>query len=320
VFKKILSAALCACALHAGPALAAYPDKPVTIVVPFPGGQTGDIIARTIGEQLAKKLGQPFIVENRPGAGGTLGTGYAARANPDGYTLLLTSTGPFAIAPSLYSKLAYQPLQDFEAVADIAATPQILATYEASGIKSIKDLIARAKKDDLSFASAGNGSTQHLTMEVFNKETGLKMTHIPFKGSAEAQTQVISGLIPVTSDSLPAILPQIKANKLRALAVVDTERSAFLPDVPTLNEQGYPTVSTLAFFGLMAPKGTPKPIVDQLNTTVNQILQTPEVQARFQTLALTPAKLKTAPEFAAYLTSEVGKYKKIVDDAGAKID
>ena len=320
MFKKILLAGLSACALHVSPALAAYPAKPVTIVVPFPGGQTGDIIARVIGEQLAKKLGQPFIVENRPGAGGTLGTGYAARATPDGYTLLLTSTGPFAIAPSLYSKLPYQPLKDFDAVADIATTPQILATYEASNIKSIKDLIATAKKEDLSFASAGNGSTQHLTMEVFNKDTGLTMTHIPFKGSAEAQTQVISGLIPVTSDSLPAILPQIKANKLRALAVVDTARSSFLPDVPTLNELGYPTVSTLAFFGLMAPKDTPKPIVDQLNTTVNQILQTPEVQAKFQALALTPGKLQTAPEFSAYLASEVSKYKKIVNDAGAEID
>lgn len=320
MIKKIVMTGLSACALYASPSLAAYPDKPVTIVVPFPGGQTGDIIARAVGEQLARKLGQPFIIENRPGAGGTLGTGFAARANPDGYTLLLTSTGPFAIAPSLYSKLAYQPLSDFEAVADIAATPQVLATYTASGITSIKDLIAKAKKEDLSFASAGNGSTQHLTMEVFNKETGLKMTHIPFKGSSESQVQVISGLIPITSDSLPAILAQIKANKLRALAVVDTERSPFLPDVPTLGEAGVSTVSTVAFFGLMAPKGTPGPIVNQLNTAVNQILQTPDVQARFGTLALTPAKQKTAPEFAAHLKSEVNKYKKVVDDAGAKID
>jgi tripartite-type tricarboxylate transporter receptor subunit TctC len=318
--KRILLTTLSACLLHAGPAFAAYPDKPVTIVVPFPGGQTGDIIARTVGEQLAKKLGQPFIIENRPGAGGTLGTGYAARGTPDGYTLLLTSTGPFAIAPSLYSKLPYQPLEDFAAVADIAATPQVITTAAGSGMGSIKDLIDVAKKGDLSFASAGNGSTQHLTMEVFNKATGLKMTHIPFKGSAEAQTQVMSGLIPVSSDSLPAILSSIKAGKLRPLAVVDAERSPFLPDVPTLAEAGVPTVSTVAFFGLMAPKGTPAPIVDQLNTAVNEILQAPEVQERFKTLALTPAKQKSAADFAAHLASEVQKFKKVVDDAGAKID
>lgn len=318
--KKIVLAALSAWLLGVAPALAAYPDKPVTIVVPFPGGQTGDIIARTVGEQLAKKLGQPFIIENRPGAGGTLGTGYAARAKPDGYTLLLTSTGPFAIAPSLYSKLPYQPLSDFAAVADIAATPQVLTTSSESGIHSINDLIATAKKDDLSYASAGNGSTQHLTMEIFTKATGLNMTHIPFKGSAEAQTQVMSGLIPVSSDSLPAILAAIKADKLRPLAVVDSVRSPFLPDVPTLAEAGVPTVSTVAFFGLMAPSGTPAPVVDQLNAAVNEILQTPEVQARFKTLALTAAKQKSASDFSAHLASEVKKYKAVVDEAGAKID
>jgi tripartite-type tricarboxylate transporter receptor subunit TctC len=319
VFKKIL----CAGALYAScltAAWAAYPNRPVTIVVPFPGGQTGDIIARSIGEQLSRKFGQPFIIENKPGAGGTLGTGFAARAANDGYTLLLTSTGPFAIAPSLYSKLSYDPLKDFDPVVDIAVTPQVLAVSEASGIKSVKDLVAAARKGDLSYASAGNGSTQHLTMEIFDTAVGVKMTHIPFKGSAEAQTQVLGGLIAVTSDSLPAILPQIRANKLRALAIVDAERTPFLPDVPTLAEAGYRSDSTLAFFGLMAPKGTPKEVVDTLNQTVNEMLKTPEIQKRFDFLALTPAKANTAPEFAAFLASEIRKFKKIVADAGAQID
>jgi tripartite-type tricarboxylate transporter receptor subunit TctC len=319
VFKKIL----CVGALYAScltSAWAAYPTRPVTIVVPFPGGQTGDIIARSIGEQLSRKFGQPFIIENKPGAGGTLGTGFAARAVNDGYTLLLTSTGPFAIAPSLYSKLSYDPLKDFDPVVDIAVTPQVLAVSEASGIKSVKDLVAAAKKGDLSYASAGNGSTQHLTMEIFDRAVGVKMTHIPFKGSAEAQTQVLGGLIAVTSDSLPAILPQIKANKLRALAIVDAERTPFLPDVPTLAEAGYHSDSTLAFFGLMAPRGTPKEVVDTLNQTINEMLKTPEIQKRFDFLALTPAKANTAPEFAAFLANEITKFKKIVGDAGAQID
>lgn len=320
MLQRIKYLALGCALLTQASAWAAYPEKPVTIIVPFPGGQTGDIIARTVGEQLARKLGQPFIIENKAGAGGTLGTGYAARAQNDGYTLLLTSTGPFAIAPSLYSRLTYKPLEDFAAVADIAATPQILAVGAQSGIQSVAQLVEAAKKGDLSYASAGNGSTQHLTMEVFNDETGIKMVHIPFKGSAEAQTQVIGGLIPATSDSLPAILPQIKANKLRALAVLDNERSPFLPDLPTLHEQGYPAFSTVAFFGLLAPKGTDPRIIETLNTQVNEILRAPEVAQRFQTLALTPAKPKTAQQFQDYLGGEVAKWTRIVNDAQVKLD
>lgn len=318
MFNKFIMAAV-ACAWVSA-ASAAYPTKPVTIVVPFPGGQTGDIIARAIGEALGRKLGQPFIIDNRPGAGGTLGTGYAARGANDGYTLLLTSTGPFAIAPSLYSKLPYNPLTDFDAVANIAVTPQVLAVNAKVEAKTLKEFVTLARTRDLSYASAGNGSTQHLTMEVFSTATGVKMTHIPFKGSAEAQTQVVGGEIPITSDSLPAILAQIKANKLRALAVVDVERSPFLPDVPTLKEAGYDSVSTLAFFGLMAPKGTPKEVINLLNTTVIELMKTPEIAERFKTLALTPARTMSAQEFSSYLAGEVHKFKKVVSDAGAQID
>jgi len=321
MMSKKIKCLAAACALLASSwAWADYPEKPVTIIVPFPGGQTGDIIARVVGEQLARKLGQPFIIENKAGAGGTLGTGYAARAQNDGYTLLLTSSGPFAIAPSLYSRLPYKPLEDFEAVADIAATPQILAVSPASGIESVAQLIDAARKGDLSYASAGNGSTQHLTMEVFNRENSIKMVHIPFKGSAEAQTQVIGGLVAATSDSLPAILPQIKAGKLRALTVIDKERSPYLPDLPTLGEQGYAAISTVAFFGLMAPKGTAPQIVEKLNASVNEVLKTPEVARRFEALALTSAKPKTASQFRDYLADEVGKWARIVDEAGARID
>lgn len=319
MFKKLIVTGIAGFCV-ATAAHAAYPDGPVTIVVPFPAGQTGDIIARNIGEQLSKRLGQSFIVENRGGAGGRIGTAYAARGKNDGYTLLLTSTGPFAIAPSLYSTLNYQPLKDFEPVADIAATPQILTVSNESGVKSVEELLKKARSEDLSYASAGNGSTQHLTMELFKQELNVPMVHIPFKGSSESKTQVMSGLIPVTSDSLPAILPQIKSKQLKALAVVDVERSSYLPDVPTLAELGYPKFSTLAFFGLMAPKGTPKEIVDLLNKNVNQILDMPETQQRFEELALTPAKQKTPEQFRQYLTDEVQKWAKVIDAADAKIE
>ena len=311
-----------ACGLAAGLSLAAiscaqaqYPEKPVSIIVPFPAGQTGDLIARTVGEKLSKALGQAFIVENKGGAGGTIGTGYAARAKQDGYTLLLTSTGPFSIAPHLYKSLSYDPLNDLQPIAEIATSPQVLAVNPDNGINSLKDLVAKAKQEDLNFASAGTGSTQHLTMEYFLSKVGAKMTHVPFKGSSEAQPQVISGLISGLSDTLPAILPQIKAGRLKALAVVDSERSTFLPDTPSTDEAGFPGLNTVAFFALMAPKGTPPDVIELLNAQVNKTLKDPTTLEQFKKLALTPAKEQTAAQFTAYLEDEAQKWKTIADTA-----
>lgn len=304
----------------ASAAAAAYPEKPVTILVPFPAGQTGDLIARAIGDQLAQRLGQSFIVDNRGGAGGRIGTTTASRARNDGYTLLLTSTGPFAIAPSLYADVNYDPLKDFVAVADIALTPQVIAVSNESGIQNFSELLEQAKTDDLSYASAGNGSTQHLTMELLKKELDFPMLHIPFKGSAESKTQVMSGLIPATSDSLPAVLPQIEAGQLKAIAVVDVERSEYIKDVPTLVEAGYPELSTVAFFGLVAPAGTPQDIVDTLNSHVNEIMGQAEMQQRFREMALTPAPSRTAQEFQRYLADEVEKWAAIIEGAGVSLE
>ncbi|MGO1767344.1 MAG: Bug family tripartite tricarboxylate transporter substrate binding protein [Advenella sp.] len=296
-------------------AQAQYPEKPVSIIVPFPAGQTGDLIARTVGEKLSKALGQAFIVENKGGAGGTIGTGYAARAKPDGYTLLLTSTGPFSIAPQLYKSLSYDPLKDLQPIAEIATSPQVLAVNPDNGINSLRDLVAKAKQEDLNFASAGTGSTQHLTMEYFLSTAGAKMTHVPFKGSSEAQPQVISGLISGLSDTLPAILPQIKAGRLKALAVVDSERSEFLPDTPSTDQAGFPGLNTVAFFALMAPKDTPPDVIELLNTQVNKTLKDPAMLEQFKKLALTPAKEQTAAQFTAYLEDEAQKWEKITDTA-----
>lgn len=319
MFKKIL-VSIGLCTLLSAQVVAAYPNKPVTIVVPFPPGQTGDIIARLVSEQLTKKLNETFIVVNKGGAGGTIGTNFAAHAKNDGYTLLLTSTGPFSIAPALYSKLPYDPLKDFQPVVEVATAPQVLLASNKSGLNSVADFVKEAKGGDMAYASSGNGSTQHLTMEIFKKEAGIKLLHVPFKGSADADTQVIGGLIPIMFDTLSTVLPHIQGGNLKALAVADSERSPYLPEVKSLTELGYPKVMGVAFFALMAPSGTPKEIVDLLNSTVNDFMKTPQMQERFKQLALTPAKVKTAQQFSDYLHSEADKWAQAVKDAGAQIN
>ena len=315
ITSLVLLLALCIGVAHA------YPTGPVTIVVPFPAGQTGDIIARTLAVELAKKYGKPFVIDNRPGAGGQIGTTYAARAKNDGSVLLMTSSGPFAIAPVLYpGTLPYQPLRDFSVIVEAATTPQILAVSNDSGIKNVDELVKAAKAKEITYASAGNGSTQHLSMELLKQQLGIQMLHIPFKGSSESKTQVMSGLIPVTSDSLPAILPQIKAGQLRAIAVLDTVRSPYLPGVPTLAEQGFPKFTTLAFFGLVAPKGTPTAVIDSLNKAVNEIIKTPAIQEKYKELALTPPIEKTPEQFNHYLASEMAQWAKVAALANAKGD
>lgn len=319
MIKRLLAACIATLGV-ATAASAAYPDRPVTIVVPFPAGQTGDLIARAVGEQLSQRLGQSFIVDNKGGAGGRIGTAATARAKNDGYTLLLTSTGPFAIAPSLYANVNYEPLKDFVGIADIATTPQVIAVSNESGIKTFGELVQKAKSSDLSYASAGNGSTQHLTMEMLKKELDFPMVHIPFKGSAESKTQVMSGLIPATSDSLPAVLPQIRAGQIKPVAVVDTKRSEFIPDVPTLGEAGFRDLSTVAFFGLVGPVGMPQEAIETLNKHITEILAGEEMQKRFREMALTPAPKRTAQEYQQYLQQEVEKWARIIKESGVKLE
>jgi tripartite-type tricarboxylate transporter receptor subunit TctC len=320
MLRKMLLASI-GTVLFSGVAHAAWPTSPVTIVVPFAAGQTGDIIARLISKELGATLGQPFVVDNRPGSGGQIGTAYVAKAKPDGYTLLLTSSGPFAIAPALYPKSTqYNPVRDFVGIAETASTPQVIAVSNKSGIASFVDLVKQAKSKDLSYGSAGNGSTQHLTMEMLKKELGFPMVHVPFKGSAESKTQVISGLLEATSDSLPAIYGNIKGNQLKPLVVVDTKRSTYLPEVPTLAEVGYPEISTLAFFGLVAPKGTPKEVVDTLNKQITQMFRTPAFQEKMKEQALTLPVERTPEQFTAYLAAEVARWKQIVDKANVEVE
>ncbi|HEX4764348.1 MAG TPA: tripartite tricarboxylate transporter substrate binding protein [Usitatibacter sp.] len=319
VFRPLLAAALVAIA---GSAFAqAYPSRPVKIIVPFAAGSATDIIARVVGEHLGKALGQPFVVENKPGAGGIVGTEQAKSAPPDGYTLVAAGSGPFGINPGVYSKLPYDPLRDFELIGNIVLTPQALVVGAQTPYRNLKDFVAaaKAKPGEIAFASLGNGSTSHLTMEAFQAAAGIKLNHIPFKGSGEAQTQIIGGNVPVMSDTVPGVLAQVKSGKLRAIGVAIPKRSPYLPDVPTIAEQGYPGFESVGWIGLAAPAKTPAAILDRLNAEIRKMLNDPAVKERLDQLAFTPVGDSRA-EFNAFVKSEITKWTKVAKDSGAKAD
>jgi tripartite-type tricarboxylate transporter receptor subunit TctC len=296
-----------------------YPTKPVRIIVPFPAGQATDILARVIGEQLAKTLGQPVVVENKPGAGGTIGASVAAKAEPDGHTLLMATISTHGIGPGLYAKLPYDPIRDFAPISNVGLTPQTLMASKKTDITSLKDLIAKAKAGEVDFGSSGNGSASHLAAEMLNATAGLKLRHIPFKGNADAFVGLARGDIAVLFDAIPGALPQITGGEVRGIAIASLTRSPFLPDLPTLAEQGLPGFEAVGWIGLAAPAGTPEPILTRLNAEVRKILDEPAVQERLKTLAFVSAG-GTREEFAAFISSEIAKWSKVTKDAGIKID
>ena len=298
-----------------------YPSKPVKIIVPFTPGSATDILARLVGEQLGRSLGQPFVIENKPGAGGIVGTQAAKDAAPDGYTLIAAGSGPFGINPGVYKSLPYDPVRDFEPIGNIALTPQAIVVGAQSPYKSIRDLVAaaRAKPGELSFASLGNGSTSHLTMEAFQQAAGIKLNHIPFKGSSDAQSQIIGGNVVMMSDTVPGLLTQVRGGKLRALGVAIPQRSPFMPDVPTLAEQGYPGFESVGWIGLAAPAKTPVAILDRLNAELRRMLQDPAVREKMAQLAFTPVG-DTRAQFGAFMKGEIAKWSKVAHDSGARAD
>jgi tripartite-type tricarboxylate transporter receptor subunit TctC len=311
-----------ALSLFAGYACAqAYPAKPVKIIVGFAPGSATDILARVVGEYLGKSLGQPFVIENKAGAGGGIGTAQAKDASPDGYTLVAAGSGPFAINPAVFSKMAYDPVKDFEPIGNIVLTPQVIVVSAQSPYKSLRELVAaaKAKPGDIAYASLGNGSTSHLTMEAFQQAAGVKLNHIPFKGSADAQTQLIGGQVPLMSDTVSGVLAQVKAGKLRALGVAIPNRSPFLPEVPTVAEQGFPGFESVGWIGLAAPAKTPTAILDRLNAELRRMHQDPVVKARLEQLAFTPVT-GSRDEFGAWIKSEIAKWQKVAKDSGAKAD
>ncbi len=316
-----LALALVGAGLAAHPSAAQdYPARPVTIIVAQPPGGGTDIIARIIANQLSQQLGQTFIVDNRPGAGTVVGTVAAARAAPDGYTLIAGLNANMAVNPSLFAKLDYDPIRDFTPVAMLADYPFAVVVSKSSPIKSIQDLIAlaKAKPGEVNYASAGNGTGQHLSTELFKMMAGVNLTHVPYRGAAPAYTDVIGGQVPVFFDNLSSALGQIKGGSVRAIAVTSRERSPLLPDVPTVAESGVPGYEYYVWFGLWAPKKTPAPIVAKLYAEVQKALADPEVKDRIATGAGVPSKMPLA-DIEPFVTSEIAKWADVVKRAGIKL-
>ncbi len=319
--RRSLLASLAAVACAGSSARAqSYPTKPVKIIVPFPAGQSTDVLARVMADQLTKAFGRQVIVENRPGAAGSIGADTAAKSAPDGYTLLMVTISTHGISPAIYPKLPYDPQKDFAPIANIALTPQVLMASLKSGIASVPELIAKAKAGgDLNFGTSGNGSASHLAVEMLKSAAGIKLTHIPFKGNAEAQFALQAGDIQLLSDAIPGAVGPIKAGKAKGLGIADIRRSPFLPDLPTIAEQGVQGVVAVGWIGLSAPAGTPEPILDRVSAEVMRILKEPEVLEKLRGLAFVPAK-ESRQEFKAYIALENIKWRKIAQDAGVKIE
>ena len=297
-----------------------WPANPIRIIIPFPPGQSTDILARVMADQLTKALGQQVIAENRPGAGGSIGADAAAKAAPDGYTLLMVTISTHGIAPAIYPKLPYDAQKDFAPIANIGLTPQVLMASLKSGITSVPELIAKAKAGaDLNYGSSGNGSASHLAVEMLKSAAGIKLTHVPFKGNADALMALQSGDIQLLSDAVPGAVGPINTGKVKAIGIADQRRSPFLPDVPTIAEQGVEGVVAVGWIGLSAPARTPEPILDRLSAEVMKILKEPEVLEKLKSLAFVPAK-ESRQEFEAYIAIENTKWRKIVQDAGVKIE
>jgi tripartite-type tricarboxylate transporter receptor subunit TctC len=297
----------------------AWPTRPIRIIVPYPAGQTADILGRLMAEQLTIALGQQVIVENKPGAGGTIGVDVAAKAAPDGYTLVIITISTHIIAPAVYPRLPYDPVKDFAPIANVAQTPQTLITNSRSGIGSVKELIEKARAGDLNFGSSGNGSAAHLAVELMLYAAGIRMTHIPFKGNADAQMALQSGDIQLMADAIPAIVGPIRAGRIKALGVCDSKGSAYLPDVPTVAEQGFPNVIAVGSVGIGAPANTPAPILDRLAAEVQRMLAEPAMVDKLKGLYFVPAG-ESLGQYANFISSEIVRWRAIVQAAGVKVD
>jgi tripartite-type tricarboxylate transporter receptor subunit TctC len=295
---------------------AGYPTKPVTIIVPFTAGQSGDVLARVLGDPLSRMWGQSLVVDNRGGAGGTLGSRLAAVAPADGYTLLLGSSGPLAAAPNLYTNAGYNP-RELTPIMNVAGVAQALAVPASSPYKTLADLLAAAKASPgkLSYGSGGVGSFQHLTFELLKQRTGVHITHIPYRGSAPAYTDLIGGQLQAMFDSLPAVLPLVKAGKVRVLAVSTAHRVPQLPDVPTVAESGVAGFDALGWLGIVAPKGIDPAIRDRLNADLKTVLADPAVKTRLSDLGMIVIG-SSSPEFGKFIDSELTKWGSVIKTAG----
>jgi len=297
-----------------------FPNKPITMVVPFaPGGPT-DAMARTLAA--AVKLGQPVIVENKAGAGGNLGAEAVARAERDGQTLLFGTSGPLAINVSLYKKIGYDPVKSFAPVMQIGHLPNVLVVHPSIAAKTVKELVAfgKANPGKLNFASSGNGASSHLAGVMFNNVAGTDFMHVPYKGTGPALTDLLGGQVSMTFTDVLTALPYIKSGKLRALGVTTKERSQVLPDVPTIAEQGYPGFDVSVFFGLVVPAGTPRETIAKLNLAFADVLKQPEARKTLLAQGLEFAPSTTPEHLGSFIQAEVSKWRAVVKSSGAEID
>lgn len=298
-----------------------YPSRTIRIVAPSTPGDAPDVIARLLAERLSAAMGVSVVVENRPGAGGVVGSEIVASAAPDGYTLIIGNAGSHGINAAVYTHLSYDIQRDFAPVSQVAVSPNVLVVNPAVPAKNVSEFIAYAKSKPgaLSYASGGNGSSAHMSMELFKSMAGLDIVHVPYKGSSPALTDVISGQVVGMFVNLPPAVPLIKAGKVRALAVTTRARTPLLPDVPTVAESGVPGFETVAWFGILAPAATPKPIVDRLSQEIARIVQTPDMRERL--LALGAEPVGSTPEaFAAVIDRDIAKWKPLAKSVGIKVD
>jgi tripartite-type tricarboxylate transporter receptor subunit TctC len=299
----------------------AYPTKPVKVVVPFPAGGTTDILARLVSAKLTERLGQQFVVDNRSGAGGNIGTEFTAKADPDGYTIMMGTIGTHSINISLYSKLGYDPVKDFAPLSLVAMVANVLVVHPSVPAKTVQEFIALAKSQPgkLNFGTPGNGTSGHLSAELFKTMTNTDLVHVPYRGSGPMLTDLLGGNVQFTFDNLPSALPHIRSGALRALGVTTPKRWPSTPDIPTIAEQGLPDYSATAWFAMYAPAKTPAPIVAKLNQEIDAILKTPEMKAQFDQQGAEPVGGK--PEVLADLMKgEIEKWAKAVKASGARID
>lgn len=316
----LATALLCSAALPARAEPAAWPSKPIKLVVGYAAGGATDVVARLVAVRLGEQLGQPVLVDNRTGANSNVGAEAVARAPADGYTLYVYTIAN-TINASLYARLGYDPVKDFEPVGLIAKIPNILVVNPKLPIRSVADYLRFAKEqpDGITFASSGSGSSIHLSGEMFKMKAGLKMLHVPYRGSAPAITDLLGGQVQSMFDNMPSALPHVQGGRLRAIAITSAQRSPLLPDVPTVAESGYPGFDVQSWFGLAAPAGTPHPVIERLNAALDKVMAAPEVRQRLRDLGATP-EAGTPEQMRALAVAEIKRWREVVKASGAKAE
>lgn len=318
--KTLAAAALLATGMGAAVAQDGYPTKPLTMVVPFSAGGTTDILARIVGQALGQDLGQTIIIENKPGAGGNIGAQQAARAKADGYTLFMGTVGTHAINQALYKKLPYDPIKDFTPLSRVANVPNLLVVHPSRPYKTVKEMIEYGKKhpSEITFGSPGSGASPHVSGALFQSMTGVELTHVPYKGSAPAISDLLGNQIAVMFDNMPSAIQHVRSGKLIPIAVTTAKRSPELPNVPTIAEAGVPGYEATSWFGLWSVAGTPQPILGKLHASLTKVLKDPAVAKKIADQG-GEVVIETPAQFDAFIKSEAAKWGKVVKESGAEV-